>query len=70
MNGFFIMLNTTNEPAITIYKESKDHPLAVCDLELEDKDMIIDLSGRNKSMKDDTRYSLLMTLCWYLVSTC
>jgi hypothetical protein len=63
---FFYDVDTDNKPAITIYKESKDHPLAKCDLNLEDKDMIIDLAGRNRSIKDDTRYSLLMTLCWYL----
>lgn len=75
MNGDFIEVNnerffynveTNDEPAITLYKESKDKPLAVCQLNLEDKDMLIDLSGKNRSIKDDTRYSLLMTLCWYL----
>lgn len=75
LNGDFIELNnerffydveTKKEPAIIIYKETKDHPFAVCELDLEDKDMLIDLSGKNKSVKDDTRYSLLMTLCWYL----
>jgi hypothetical protein len=62
---YFYNVETTNDPAITIYKE-KDQPLAVCQLNLEDSDMVIDLSGKNKTIKDETRYSLLMTLCWYL----
>lgn len=63
---YFYSVETNDEPAITIYKESKDQPLAVCELNVEDKDMLIDLSGKNKSLKDDAKYSLLMTLCWYL----
>jgi hypothetical protein len=62
---FFYAVENNKEPSITIYKKTKEHPLAVCELNLDDKDMLIDL-GRNKSVKDDTRNSLLMTLCWYL----
>lgn len=65
---YYYSVETKNEPAITIYKESKDHPLAVCELSVEEKDMLVDLSGKNKALKDDAKYSLLMTLCWYLFS--
>jgi len=63
---YYYSVETNDEPAVTIYKESKDHPLAFCELDVDQKDMIIDLSGENKSLKDDAKYSLLMMLCWYL----
>jgi hypothetical protein len=62
---YFYSLNNHGEPSITIYRESKDQPLAVCKLSVEEKDMLIDLSGRPK-IKDEAKYSLLMMLCWYL----
>jgi hypothetical protein len=62
---FFYSVSNSSEPAITIYKESIDQPLTVCRLDVEEKDMLIDLSGKIK-LKDDAKYSLLMTLCWYL----
>jgi hypothetical protein len=63
---FFYSIENTEEPSVTIYKESKDQPLAVCELKVEEKDILIDLSGKNKSLREDTKNSLLMTLCWYL----
>ena len=63
---FFYSLDNNDKPSITIYKDKKDHPFAVCELDLDDKDIMIDLSGKHKSVKDDTRNSLLMTLCWFL----
>ncbi|MEI9945966.1 MAG: hypothetical protein WDN26_17315 [Chitinophagaceae bacterium] len=63
---YYYSVETNNEPAFTIYKESKDQPLAVCGFNVEEKDMLIDLSGKNKSLRDEAKYSLLMTLCWYL----
>jgi hypothetical protein len=54
---FFYSLDDNKEPAVTIYKESKDQPLAVCSLE---KPRI------GKLVRDDAHYSLLLTLCWYL----
>jgi hypothetical protein len=67
LNGerYYYSLNTGNEPSFTIYKEFKDQPLTVCQVEVEEKDLFIDLSGNNK-LRDEAKYSLLMTLCWYL----
>lgn len=61
---FFYSLEDSDHPAVTIYKESKDQPLAVCDLNIVPNDVLGSLRG--KKIDDDTRYSLLMTLCWYL----
>jgi len=63
---FYSVNNNSKDPALTIYKqEDKQHPIAVCELAIEEKDMLIDLSGKTK-IKDDAKYSLLLTLCWYL----
>jgi hypothetical protein len=63
---FFYSLDNSDKPTITIYKQVKDQPFAVCELDLDEKDIMIDLSGKHKSVKEDTRNSLLMTLCWFL----
>lgn len=47
---FFYAHENNKEQAVTIYKKSKDQPLAVCEL----------------SDQSPARNSLLMTLCWYL----
>jgi hypothetical protein len=63
---FYSLNNNSKDSALTIYKqEDKKHPIAVCELAVEEKDMLIDLAGRTK-IKDDAKYSLLLTLCWYL----
>jgi len=51
-NERFFYSDASDEQAVTIYKNSKDQPLAVCEL--------------NTTSSEDTRRSLLMTLCWYL----
>jgi len=56
---FFYNVDNKQEPAVTIYKESKDKPLAVCALALPDH--IQGNAAQNKA-----KYGLLMTLCWYL----
>jgi hypothetical protein len=62
---YFYAVNNDSDPSLTIYKESKNQPLAVCELAVGEKDMMIDLSGKT-SLKEDAKFSLLMTLCWYL----
>ncbi|MEO5564747.1 MAG: hypothetical protein ABIR18_14975 [Chitinophagaceae bacterium] len=62
---YFYSVDKDKHSALTIYKESKDQPLAVCEVSVDEKDMLIDLSGQTK-LKDDAKYSLLLTLCWYL----
>jgi hypothetical protein len=62
---FYSVNNNSREPALTIYKEDKQHPVAVCELAVEAKDMQIDLAGKTK-IKDEAKHNLLLTLCWYL----
>jgi len=62
---FFYMVDADKEPSVTFYKQSPEEPIAVCKMAVEEKDMLIDLSGKNK-LKEETKNSLLMTLCWYL----
>ena len=49
---------------MTIYKNDKAQPIAVCELAVEEKDLLVDLAGRTK-IKDEAKNSLLLTLCWY-----
>lgn len=63
---FFYSLENEKEPAVTIYKQSKDRPLAVCGLDVEAQNGLARLTANHKAIKEDTRNSLLLTLCWYL----
>lgn len=63
---YYFSVDTDKQPSITIYQKSKEEPLAVCAINADDKDLKIDLSGKTKALKEDTKYSLLMTMCWYL----
>jgi hypothetical protein len=63
---FYSVNSNSKDPALTIYKENKEEPLAVCELAVEQKDMLIDLAGKSR-LKDDAKNSLLLTLCWYLL---
>jgi hypothetical protein len=59
---FFYSIETKNKPSVTIYKDSKENPLAVCALNVESNG----IAGKDKLVRDDAHYSLLLTLCWYL----
>lgn len=61
---YFYSVDDTKEPAVTIYKESIDHPLAVCSLNIQN-DMLT-RAGSKKPMHEKTLYSLLIGLCLYL----
>lgn len=60
---FFYNIDNKMEPAVTIYKESQDQPLAVCAFALPDHNM---QGSNHKRIWDKAGYGLLMTLCWYL----
>ena len=63
---FFYNVDDNNRnDAVTIYKESKENPLAVCAFTLPDHQQH---SLAYKPLWDKARYGLLMTLCWYLLS--
>jgi hypothetical protein len=54
-------ITTDTEPKLILYKDSKEIPLAVCDLHVEnDKNILPSMKG------SATQHSLLLALCWYL----
>ena len=61
---YFYALDGNQQPAVTIYKESIDQPLAVCKLDIKD-DMLVH-AGAKKTLNEKTLYSLLLGLCLYL----
>ena len=61
---YFYSVSDKQEPAVTIYKESIDHPLAVCRLNIQD-DLLIK-TGVKRPLQEKALYSLLIGLCWYL----
>ena len=61
---YFYSVDDKKEPAVTIYKESIDRPLAVCGLDI--KDDLLAKAGSRKPLQQKTLYSLLIGLCWYL----
>jgi hypothetical protein len=61
---FFYEVDNSTTPSVKIYKDSKEQPLAVCDWDVKRKDVLG--SFRNNRIDENTQYSLLMTLCWYL----
>ena len=60
---FFYTITEGTEPMLVIYKESKDEPIAVCSLKL-DNEKATASSVRSSA----TTHSLLLALCWYLFS--
>jgi len=61
---FFYSVETNQEPSVTIYKDSKDHPLAVCGLDVEGANG--NPTSVHGPLSEKAQYSLLMALCWYL----
>lgn len=61
---FFYSVEQTDHPSIIIYKETKDHPITICELNVDEKDTITNLSGT--SLKSNIKSTLLMILGWYL----
>jgi hypothetical protein len=52
---FFFDINKSLKPGLNIYKESADHPLVVCELDMKDNTPPVNLYS-----------SLLLALCWYM----
>jgi len=59
---YFYSLNNDQEPAVTIYKESKDRPLAVCSLDVQKTDLL-GRAGSKRLLPEKTLFSLLLGLC-------
>lgn len=62
---YYYSIDNKNEPAVTIYKESKDHPLAVCGLNIKDTDLLAK-AGAKKSFPEKAFYSMLIGICLFL----
>ena len=61
---YFYSVDDKKEPAVTIYKESIDRPLAVCGLNIQDD--LFSKAGVKRALHQKTLYSLLIGICWYL----
>lgn len=61
---YYYSVDDKQEPAVTIYRESIDHPLAVCRLNIQDD--LLTKTGAKKPLQEKALYSLLIGLCWYL----
>ena len=61
---FFYTLSENAGNAVTIYRDSVDRPLAVCDLDIKDDHLA--KSGFASKIQPKALYSLLLGLCLYL----
>ena len=61
---YFYSVNDKQEPAVTIYKESKINRLQFAGLNMQDD--LLAKTGAKKPLQRKALYSLLMGLCWYL----
>ena len=52
---FFYDINKNSLPELIIYKESKDHPIVICELDI-----------KNNVLQPNLYSSLLLALCWYI----
>jgi hypothetical protein len=62
---FFYTIDDTRETSLTIYRGSKEHPIAVCSLDTPASNLHKQYRN-NSSIQDTAHFSLLMGLCWYL----
>lgn len=63
---YFYAVDGQNKPALTIYKESIDQPLAVCELNIQEG--VLSKAGTKIGIAQKTMYSLLIGICWHLFS--
>jgi len=59
---YFYSLDNNREPAVTIYKESIDRPLAVCSLDVKNTDLLA-RAGSKRMLPQKTLFGLLLGLC-------
>lgn len=67
INGerFFCAIQNSDPAELVIYKESKDHPLTICALNIPDI-KASNFFSTKKSVPVSLHLSLLLSLCWYL----
>jgi hypothetical protein len=61
---YFYSVEDKQDAAVTIYKESKDKPLAICGLSLQND--LLAKAGMNRPLPQKAFFCLLVGLCWYL----
>jgi hypothetical protein len=61
---YFYNLNNDQHPALTIYQQSKDEPLAVCTFDIAETQSAE--WGKKSSITEVAYLTLLMALCHYL----
>jgi hypothetical protein len=57
-------LTRDQKPALTVYKETIDQPLAVCELNIQEG--LFSKTGQKMHIAQKTLCSLLIGLCWHL----
>lgn len=64
---YFYDFDNEREPALTFYKGSRDQPLAVCTMSIDDIDR--SLWAKKFPLKDTAAYTLILLMCFYLFNT-
>ena len=62
---FFYLIKDNPKPELIIYKESKDDPLVVCGMDMNNENITRDITNK-KGLPNSLRSSLLLALCWYI----
>ncbi len=60
---FFYSVKGQKEKEVTIYKDSIDQPLAVCQLDIPQRNDAPNSSGK---MKEKIKLGMLLAVCWHL----
>jgi hypothetical protein len=63
---FVYIIQHNPSPELVIYKESKDHPLVVCGLNIKPEDALPIISKNERILPSGLQSSLLLALCWYM----
>ncbi len=61
---YFYSLTREQKPALTVYKQTIDQPLAVCELNIQEG--LLSKTGHKMHIAQKTLCSLLIGLCWHL----
>jgi hypothetical protein len=62
---FFYTINTDPQAELIIYKESKDRPLVVCGLNVNNSIASIHAT-KDRTLPTSSHSSLVLALCWYM----
>ena len=62
---YFYTIHDNPETELIIYKESIDHPLIICGLNINNANASISLKN-DKNLPVNSHSSLILALCWYM----